>query len=39
VGGIFFQLTVLTYRRTDLSSLREETFRPVAPLYRFKTDA
>ena len=30
---------MLTYVTTDMVITREETFGPVAPLYRFKTDA
>jgi acyl-CoA reductase-like NAD-dependent aldehyde dehydrogenase len=32
------QPTVLTDVTTDLVITKEETFGPVAPLYRFKTD-
>src|SRR5204863_1090150 len=37
-GGSFFQPTVLTDVTTDMIVTREETFGPVAPLYRFKDE-
>jgi succinate-semialdehyde dehydrogenase/glutarate-semialdehyde dehydrogenase len=37
-GGQFFQPTVLTGVTTAMKITREETFGPVAPLYRFKTE-
>ena len=39
MGGSFFQPTVLADVTTDMMVTREETFGPVAPLFRFKTDA
>jgi hypothetical protein len=38
-GGSFFEPTVLTDVTTDMVITKEETFGPVAPLYRFNTDA
>ncbi|MDP1674613.1 MAG: NAD-dependent succinate-semialdehyde dehydrogenase, partial [Burkholderiales bacterium] len=37
-GGQFFQPTVLAGVTTDMKVTHEETFGPVAPLYRFKTE-
>jgi succinate-semialdehyde dehydrogenase/glutarate-semialdehyde dehydrogenase len=37
-GGLFFQPTVLTGVTTDMKVAREETFGPVAPLFRFETE-
>lgn len=37
-GGQFFQPTVLADVTTSMKVTREETFGPVAPLYRFKTE-
>ncbi|MGH7116088.1 MAG: aldehyde dehydrogenase family protein, partial [Stellaceae bacterium] len=39
LGGSFYEPTVLTGVTTDMMITREETFGPVAPLYRFKTEA
>jgi succinate-semialdehyde dehydrogenase/glutarate-semialdehyde dehydrogenase len=39
LGGSFFEPTVLTDVTTDMVITREETFGPVAPLYRFKSEA
>jgi succinate-semialdehyde dehydrogenase/glutarate-semialdehyde dehydrogenase len=38
LGGSFFEPTVLTNVTTDMMITKEETFGPVAPLYRFKSD-
>jgi len=38
LGGTFFEPTVLTDVTTDMIVTKEETFGPVAPLYRVKTD-
>jgi len=37
-GGLFFEPTVLTGVTQEMKVAREETFGPVAPLFRFKTD-
>jgi len=37
-GGLFFEPTVLTDVTTDMKCAREETFGPVAPLFRFETE-
>ena len=37
-GGQFVQPTVLTGSRPDMKVANEETFGPVAPLFRFKTE-
>jgi succinate-semialdehyde dehydrogenase/glutarate-semialdehyde dehydrogenase len=39
LGGSFFEPTVLTNVKPDMMVAREETFGPVAPLFRFKTEA
>jgi len=39
LGGCFFQPTVLVNVSIDADIAQEETFGPVAPLFRFKTDA
>lgn len=38
LGGTFFQPTVLTDVSTDMLIAQEETFGPVAPLFRFQTE-
>ena len=37
-GGLFFEPTILTGVTQAMCVSREETFGPVAPLFRFKTD-
>ena len=37
-GGTFYQPTVLTDVTTDMKVTREETFGPVAPLFRFTSE-
>ena len=37
-GGLFFQPTVLTDVTPDMQVAREETFGPVAPLFRFEAE-
>lgn len=39
LGGTFFQPTVLVDVTPNMKVANEETFGPVAPLFRFKTDA
>ncbi|MBK9783334.1 MAG: NAD-dependent succinate-semialdehyde dehydrogenase [Betaproteobacteria bacterium] len=39
LGGNFFQPTVLADVTTEMKVAREETFGPVAPLFRFETEA
>ena len=39
LGGTFFQPTVLVGARADMALAREETFGPVAPIFRFETEA
>jgi succinate-semialdehyde dehydrogenase/glutarate-semialdehyde dehydrogenase len=39
LGGTFFQPTILTGVTSDMLVAREETFGPVAPLFRFSTEA
>src|SRR5579871_3502951 len=39
LGGRFFEPTILTNATTDMLVAREETFGPVAPLFRFRTEA
>ncbi|MBL0371748.1 NAD-dependent succinate-semialdehyde dehydrogenase [Rhizobium sp. KVB221] len=38
MGGLFFQPTVLTGVTTEMKVAREETFGPVAPLFKFETE-
>lgn len=38
IGKLFFEPTVLTNVHTDTLVAKEETFGPIAPLFRFKTD-
>jgi acyl-CoA reductase-like NAD-dependent aldehyde dehydrogenase len=38
-SGTFFESTVLTDVTTDMVTTKEEILGPVAPLYRFKSDA
>ena len=39
LGGTFYQPTILTNVTSDMIITREETFGPVAPLYRFTDEA
>jgi len=39
LGGTFYQPTVVTNVTADMLMAREETFGPVAPLFRFDTEA
>jgi succinate-semialdehyde dehydrogenase/glutarate-semialdehyde dehydrogenase len=38
LGGTFFEPTILADVRPDMVVSREETFGPLAPLFRFRTD-
>lgn len=38
IGGTFFEPTVLTHVTQDMKVAKEETFGPLAPLFRFKTE-
>tara|TARA_B100000749_G_scaffold199255_1_gene155253 strand:+ start:5907 stop:7376 length:1470 start_codon:yes stop_codon:yes gene_type:complete len=38
LGGTFFEPTILTDATQEMLIAREETFGPVAPLFRFETD-
>jgi len=39
LGGTFFEPTILTGVTSQMMVAREETFGPVAPLFKFKTEA
>src|SRR6266481_2549835 len=39
LGGRFFEPTILVNATPEMAVAREETFGPVAPLFRFKTEA
>ena len=39
LGGTFYEPTVIADVTPDMKCAREETFGPVAPLFRFKTEA
>ena len=39
LGGTFFQPTVVRDAKTDMLMFREETFGPVAPVFKFVTEA
>jgi succinate-semialdehyde dehydrogenase/glutarate-semialdehyde dehydrogenase len=39
LGGTFYQPTIVTGVTKDMLVAREETFGPVAPLFRFETEA
>jgi succinate-semialdehyde dehydrogenase / glutarate-semialdehyde dehydrogenase len=39
LGGTFFEPTVVANAKSDMLVARDETFGPLAPLFRFKTDA
>jgi succinate-semialdehyde dehydrogenase/glutarate-semialdehyde dehydrogenase len=39
LGGTFFEPTILTDVTASMAVAREETFGPVAPLFRFETEA
>ena len=38
LGGLFYQPTILTGVTSDMLVAREETFGPVAPLFKFETE-
>ena len=38
LGGSFYEPTIMTGVTSDMKVAREETFGPVAPLFRFKTE-
>ncbi|MGR3504096.1 NAD-dependent succinate-semialdehyde dehydrogenase [Pseudaestuariivita sp.] len=39
LGGLFFEPTVVSNATSDMRVTREEIFGPVAPVYRFETEA
>jgi len=39
LGGTFFEATIVTEATSDMKFAREETFGPVAPLFRFRDEA
>ncbi len=39
LGGTFFEPTIITGATSNMLMAREETFGPVAPLFRFKSEA
>ena len=39
LGGTFYEPTILTGVTSDMAIATEETFGPVAPLFRFQTEA
>ena len=39
LGGTFYEATVITNVTSDMAVAREETFGPIAPLFRFKDEA
>ena len=38
LGGTFFEPTIITDASADMRVAREETFGPLAPVFRFKTE-